>query len=297
MNVIELKNVTKEYNTFRALDGINLEVKQGTIFGYIGPNGAGKTTTIKLMLGMIKPTSGEVRVFGCDVSRGDREFLREIGYVPETDQLYGYMTMKELIEFSRGFYGKWNDGLVNKYLEQFNLPLNLRISNFSKGMKVKAALLLAIAHEPKLLVLDEPTSGMDPIFRREFLSVIMEEITLQGRTVFFSSHIIDDVERVADVIGIINRGKLIKNKSIDDFKKNEKKIRVVFQKEVPEGFFDEKGIVDVEKVGKGYIITVSENLEGIYEKCRAYPHFALEVIHQNLEDVLIDIAGRENNDE
>ncbi|ACB84581.1 ABC transporter ATP-binding protein [Natranaerobius thermophilus] len=291
MSAICFENVSKKFGDSKIIDDFNLTIERGTVFGFIGPNGAGKTTTIKMLTGLIKPTTGSIKILNQDISNG-YQILDHIGYVSEESNLYNYMTFQGILNFAKGFYTNWDPSLVDKYTEFFRLPLNQPIKEFSKGMKVKVSLVLALAHNPKILILDEPTSGLDPIFRREFLNVLVEEMTQSEKTIFFSSHIIDDVERIADQIGIINDGRLLKVRDMDELKTNEKKIRVVFQRDIESEFFDFPGIAKVEKSDNAYILTVSENFEEIYQRCKSKPHFTLDVIEQSLEDILINTSGR-----
>ncbi len=289
---IELEDLSKSFKDKKAVDNLSLQVPAGSIFGFLGPNGAGKTTTIKLMLGLIRPDTGGGKILGLDIEKESESIRRRTGYVAEMPHMYGYMTVQEIIKFCRPFYPVWNDGLVEKYLDFFSLPLKGKIKNLSKGMNTQLALILAIAPEPELLVLDEPTAGLDTINRQELLRIILEEISVQGRTVFLSSHLLHDVERVADQIAIINQGKLVDVRSIDDLKSSVKKIRVVFQKEVPDDLFSLPGIQSYSREGKAYLITVEDNLQGILNTIKNYPYFALDIIDQNLEDIFIDKVRR-----
>lgn len=227
---IELENLSKKFGDNKAVDNLSLQVPAGSIFGFLGPNGAGKTTTVKMMLGLVRPDGGQGFVLGRDIVRESEAIRSKTGYVAEIQEMYRYMTVQEIIGFCKPFYTGWNDQLVKRYLEFFQLPSRKKIKNLSKGMKTQLALILAMAPEPELLVLDEPTSGLDTINRQEFLRIILEEIALQGRTVFLSSHLLHDVERVADRVAIIKHGKLIDIRSIDELKTVVKKIRVVFQR-------------------------------------------------------------------
>ena len=290
MKAIAVRNLNRNFGALQALKDFTLDVEKGSVMGLIGPNGAGKTTFIRLLAGLIAPDSGTINIMEEDILNREPEYRQNIGFVPEECQLYDYMTLEDLFSFVRGFYREWNSELVARYTESFGLPSGTRIGNYSRGMKAKASLILALAHNPDILVLDEPTSGLDPIFRREFLNVIMEEMILEGKTVLFSSHIIDDVERIADQVAIINRGRLVKVRPMDELKSNEKKIRVVFQKMPEEDFFSYPGIENVENQGSAYIITVADNFEEIYKMCKDRPHYALEIIERSLEDILINTA-------
>ena len=292
---VETINLTKEFNSFMAVDGLNLQVPEGSVFGFLGPNGSGKTTTIRMLLGITKPTSGEGKVLGLDIVKDSLNIKAKIGYMAEVPEMYGYMTGEELIRFCRGFYPSWEDGLVKKYSELFNLPLKNKISSLSKGMKSQLALIIALAPNPSLLILDEPTSGLDPIKRVQFLNIIMKEIVGTGKTVFFSSHLLSDVERVCDRVAFIKDGRLVKTDSMDKLKTQEKIIRAVFQKEPPPGFFEKPGIKKVQREGNGYLISVEDNFEEIFEACKKMPNFLIEVIDQNLEDLFVAYVGGDND--
>ncbi|MBS4020940.1 MAG: ABC transporter ATP-binding protein [Dethiobacter sp.] len=166
---IELKGLTKTFGAKLAVGNVSLSVPAGSIFGFLGPNGAGKTTTIKIMLGLLRPDSGSVRVLGHDILKDAVTVRGQIGYVAEIQQMYGYMTVNEILAFCRPFYRRWDTQLIEKYLTFFKLPSNEKIKNLSKGMRTQLALVLALVPAPELLILDEPTSGLDTINRQEFL--------------------------------------------------------------------------------------------------------------------------------
>ncbi len=289
---IEFENISKTFGEKKAVDNLSLQVTAGSIFGFLGPNGAGKTTTVKMMLGLIRPDGGRGKVLGRDIVRESKAIRSKIGYVAEVQEMYRYMTVQEIINFCSPFYLNWNDTLAKKYLNLFDLPAKKKIKNLSKGMKTQLALLLAMAPEPELLILDEPTSGLDTINRQEFLRIILEEIAVQEKTVFLSSHLLHDVERVADQIAIISQGKLIDVRSVDELKTYVKKIRVVFQKEVPAELFSRPGIQGYTREGSAYLISVENNLQDILNSIKEYPYYTLDIIDQNLEEIFIEKVGR-----
>ncbi len=285
---IELNGLTKFFVNNKAVDDLSLCVPVGSIFGFLGPNGAGKTTTIKIMLGLLRPDSGSASILGYDAVNDSVSIRQRIGYVAEIQQMYGYMAVDEILSFCRPFYKNWDTKIIKKYLEFFDLPRKEKIKNLSKGMKTQLALTLAMAPSPELLILDEPTAGLDTINRQEFLRIILEEISIQGRTVFFSSHQLHDVERVADQVGIINNGRLIEIRSIDELKTTVKKIRVVFQREPDASLFSLPGIADVSREGSAYLISVENDLQQILDHIKQYPYFALDIVDQNLEEIFIE---------
>lgn len=285
---IRLKGLRKTFGDNVAVDDLSLEIPSGSIFGFLGPNGAGKTTTIKTMLGLLHPNSGDGEILGLDMVRDSVAIREKIGYVAEVQNLYGHMTVEGILEFCRSFYPHWNKGIANKYLDFFSLPRKEKVRNLSKGMKTQLALVVAMAPEPELLILDEPTSGLDTINRQEFLRIVLEELSVQGRTVFFSSHLLHDVERVADKVAIINNGRLIDVHDVDELKTAVKKIRVVYQREPAADFFHHPGIVNIDKEGSAYLLSVKSNLSDILMHLKKVPYFTLDIIDRNLEDIFIE---------
>ena len=285
---IELNGLSKSFDDVVAVDNLTLKIPQGSIYGFLGPNGAGKTTTIKMMLGLMRPDQGSGKVLGYDLVRESVALRERIGYVAEVHNLYDYMSVDGILAFSRSFYPRWNMQIVEKYLKFFSLPRKQLVKNLSKGMKTQLALVIAMAPEPELLILDEPTSGLDAINRQEFLRIVLEELSVQGRTVFFSSHLLHDVERVADHVAIINQGKLIEVRDVDELKNSVKKIRVVFQQEPDSILFSFHGIVNVERQGSAYLISVEDNLSEILKRLKEVPYYTLDVIDRNLEEIFIE---------
>ena len=207
--VIDIKGLTRRFGAKSALDGINLAVPAGTVFGLVGVNGAGKTTLIRHVLGLLRAQAGSVRVFGHDPVADPVGVLSRIGYLSEENDLPGWMRVNDLIRYSRAFYPAWDDGYAEELRQTFALEPSAKIKNLSKGQKARAGLLIALAYRPDLLVLDEPSSGLDPIVRRDILGAIMRTIADDGRTVLFSSHLLDEVEQVADHVTMISRGKIV----------------------------------------------------------------------------------------
>ncbi|HLJ12286.1 MAG TPA: ABC transporter ATP-binding protein, partial [Planctomycetaceae bacterium] len=195
---IELIGVTKRYGETAAVDNVTLTIPTGTVFGLIGPNGAGKSTTIRMLMGMLAPSAGQIRVLGIDVAADAAQIRRRVGYVPERHDVYPWMTVGEVIDFVRPFYKSWDDDFCAELFELFALDRRKRVKQLSKGMLVKLSLLLAVSHRPELLILDEPTSGLDPIVHDDFLEGVLKAIACRQSTVLFSSHNLDDIRRLAD---------------------------------------------------------------------------------------------------
>ncbi len=205
-NLIEIKLLTKRYGRVRALNELDLSVKEGEVYGFLGRNGAGKSTTIRIMMGITKPTSGTLLLFGKSLGRNRNELRQSIGYVAQEQNFYGWMTPQSIGKFVRGFFPTWDDEEYRRLIRILDLPESRKIRTFSGGMRAKLALALALAHRPPLLLLDEPTAGLDAVARREFIEMVRDQAENTGRTTFFSSHLIDEVEAAADRVGIIENG-------------------------------------------------------------------------------------------
>jgi ABC-2 type transport system ATP-binding protein len=215
MNIIETQNLTRRFGRMEAVHELSFAVPEGSVFALLGPNGAGKTTTLKLLMNLLAPTAGSARILGVDSRKlGERELAR-IGYVSENQQLPLWMTVRQFLDYCRPFYPTWDRMLEGKLLAQFKLPEARKLAQLSRGMLMKASLLSSLAYRPKLLVLDEPFSGLDPVVRDEFIRGVLE-VSEQGEwTVLVSSHDIEEVERLADHVAILDAGRLQLSETTD----------------------------------------------------------------------------------
>jgi ABC-2 type transport system ATP-binding protein len=213
--VIDVTQLTRRFGATTALASVSVSVSRGAVYGLVGANGAGKTTLIKHVLGLLRAESGSVRVFGLDPVAEPVAVLSRIGYLSEENDLPGWMTVDELIRYSRALYPGWDDAYAGELRQTFALDPAARIKTLSKGEKARAGLLMALAHRPELLVLDEPSSGLDPIVRRDILGAVIRTIAHEGRTVLFSSHLLDEVEQVADHVTMISQGKVVLSAPLD----------------------------------------------------------------------------------
>ena len=207
--VINLSELTRRFGATTALDAVTLSLPRGAVYGLVGANGAGKTTLIKHILGLLRAECGSVRVFGLDPVADPVGVLSRIGYLSEENDLPGWMRVDELIRYTRAFYPAWDDGYAEELRQTFALESAAKIKTLSKGQKARAGLHIALAHRPELLVLDEPSSGLDPIVRRDILGAVFRTIADEGRTVLFSSHLLDEVEQVADHVTMISHGRIV----------------------------------------------------------------------------------------
>jgi ABC-2 type transport system ATP-binding protein len=226
MNIIETTNLTRRYGRTEAVHELNLAVPQGSVFALLGPNGAGKTTTIKVLMNLLPPTSGAARVLGVDSRKlGERE-KAQLGYVSENQQLPLWMTVRQLLDYCRPFYPTWDRELEKNLLAQFALPEKRKLAHLSRGMLMKAALLSSLAYRPKLLVLDEPFSGLDPVVRDDFIRGVLEVSALGEWTVFVSSHDIEEVERLADQVAMLDAGRLRLNETTESLQGRFRRVEV-----------------------------------------------------------------------
>jgi ABC-2 type transport system ATP-binding protein len=236
-NLLEVRGLKRHYGSVAAVDGINLNVRTGEIYGFLGVNGAGKTTTIRMLMGIIAAEAGSMQLFGETIRRTTVRQKQHIGYVSQEQNFYPWMTCRSLGRFVGSFYPKWDRAEFGRLLELFEIPECRRVSQLSGGMKAKLALALAIAPRPDLLILDEPTAGLDPVARRDFMEIIVAQARQHRRTTFFSSHLIDEVERCADRIGIIHAGKMMFEGELRDLREQVKRITYPAQPfDLPEPF-------------------------------------------------------------
>ncbi len=214
-SIVRVSALTRRFGAKTALDAVSLSLPRGAVYGLVGANGAGKTTLIKHLLGLLRAESGSLRVFGKDPVADPVGVLSRIGYLSEEHDLPGWMRVDELLRYSRAFYPSWDEAYAEDLRKAFALDPAARIQNLSKGQKARAGLLTALAHRPELLLLDEPSSGLDPVVRRDILDAILRTIAHEGRTVLFSSHLLDEVERVADHVTMISHGRIVLSAPLD----------------------------------------------------------------------------------
>jgi len=287
--IIETGALRKAFGGHQALNGLDLQVPAGSIFGFLGRNGAGKTTTMKLLMGLLRADSGDARLFGSPIGPPSAgiEMRRRIGFVTEDKELYPYMTVGQIIRFTREFFPKWRDDLERRYLEAFELPVNRKIPQLSKGMRSKLMLLLAIAHSAELLILDEPMDGLDPAASEEVLRELTSLAASEGTTIFFSSHQIADVEQIADHVCIIDKGRAIVAGALDDLKVHCQRLHVVFEREAPDVQWVD-GVASVRRDGRMLSILARGNVEGVLEQLRTLPGASVERFPVTLKEIFLE---------
>src|SRR5213595_3740384 len=217
-SVVSVSELTRRFGGTTALDSVSVSLPRGAVYGLVGANGAGKTTLIRHILGLLRAESGSVRVFGLDPVADPVAVLSRIGYLSEENDLPGWMRVDELMRYSRAFYPAWDDAYAEELRQTFALDPAAKIRTLSKGQRARAGLLIALAHRPELLVLDEPSSGLDPIVRRDILGAVIRTIADEGRTVLFSSHLLEEVEQGADHVTMIGQGEVVVSAPLHEVK-------------------------------------------------------------------------------
>jgi ABC-2 type transport system ATP-binding protein len=218
--VVAVSELTRRFDATTALASVSLSLARGAVYGLVGANGAGKTTLIKHLLGLLRAEGGSVRVFGLDPVADPVGVLSRIGYLSEENDLPGWMRVDELIRYSRAFYPAWDDAYAEELRGTFALDATAKVKNLSRGQRARLGLLTALAYRPELLVLDEPSSGLDPIVRRDILGAVIRTTADEGRTVLFSSHLLHEVEEVADHVIMIHRGKIVLSAPLDEIRES-----------------------------------------------------------------------------
>ncbi|MCG5105068.1 ABC transporter ATP-binding protein [Oceanobacillus alkalisoli] len=223
-NIVEFKNVSKYFKDF-SLKDINLQIMKGLVTGFVGANGAGKSTTMKLIMNLLQADKGEIKVFGKQYVNNERDIKERIGFVYDSNVFYENLNLKDIRKIIAPAYKNWSDKQFYDYIKLFELPLNKAIKTFSKGMQMKTSLALALSHDAEFIIMDEPTAGLDPVFRRELLDILKELTNDATRTLFFSTHITSDLERIADRIIFIQDGNILFHESIKDVQERYKLVK------------------------------------------------------------------------
>jgi len=293
--IIETAELRKSYGEVEALRGLSLQVKAGSIYGFLGPNGAGKTTAIKILIGMVRPTQGQARIFGlaADAPQTSVEIRRRIGFASEDKDLYDYLTVEGMIRFTAAFFPRWRRDLEQRYLRAFELPLERKVKALSRGMRTKLALLLALCRGAELLILDEPTSGLDPVGTEDVLKALVAHVASEEMTVFFSTHQIAEVDQIADHVAIIHRGRAVVAGALDDLREAFRRIQLVFDGEAPEVVFRAPGVERVWRKGRVLTVLSSAGAERILDEARALGPVSVDVVPVTLKEIFLETVARE----
>ncbi len=283
---IAMAGLTHCFGKRTAVDDLQLKVPTGTVCGFLGRNGAGKTTTIQVLMNLLQPTAGRVEVLGLDPARDFLELRRQVGYVAENPVLYGWMKVRELVWFTGQFYDTWNPDKVEGLIDRFGLDPEQKVKHLSRGMNAQLALALALGHEPRLLILDEPAMGLDVLVRRDFLESIIGLIQEEGRTVFLSSHLVHEVERVADRVAIIHQGRLVAEGTVDEVKQSVKRVVVRLCDEAGE-LTGIAGLRQVQGEGAQRLLTVMGYGEAQAAQIETQGGRVVDVLDLSLEEAFV----------
>jgi len=282
-DAIEILELKFSYGREEVLRGVNLQVPEGSIFGFLGRNGAGKTTTIKLLLGLLKPKNGICRIQGVDTQKDEIAVRRAVGYMAEDQQMYGWMRIEQIVKWVGSFYPSWDDKFTNHLLDMLELPRKSKVKTLSKGQNSRLALLLALGHRPGVVILDDPTLGLDPIARKDFLRRVIDLLQSNGVTVFFSSHLLYEIEPVADHIAILDKGVIIKTCKTEQLRESVRKFILTPKPEVD--FRQVPGILDVLKAGENVSITIEDCDEAKRAKIRGLSSDGVQETALNLDEI------------
>jgi ABC-2 type transport system ATP-binding protein len=282
-SVIQTQDLQFSYGRKYVLRGVNLDVPEGAIFGFLGRNGAGKTTTIQHLLGLLKPRSGHCYVNGIDPQADPIAVRQAVGYMAEDQTMYGWMRIRELIQWTTNFYPSWDQAYVDDLLDRFELSGTTKVKTLSKGQNSRLALLLALAHRPRIAILDDPTLGLDPIARREFLRNVIKLLQADGVTVFFSSHLLYEIEPITDQIAILDQGTIIKTGATDAL--HDAVRRFVFVPTPEANVQQLPGVLDAARKDQSLCLTVGDCDD---DTCKAIMHMAQTGVQElplNLDEI------------
>lgn len=292
MAIIETVNLTKYYGKIRGVENINLTVNEGEIFGFIGPNGAGKSTTIRTLLNFLFPTSGSATIFGQDIVRHSREIRAQVGYLPGEVDYYDDMTAGELLAYSARFYDKDCAARTRELIETFDLDPNKNIHSLSLGNKKKVGIIQCLLHKPRLLILDEPTSGLDPLMQKRFFDILWEE-NKQGTTIFFSSHVLSEVERLCHRVAIIKNGQILKVEEIDQLRSSQfRKVRITLADSTPKEI-DLPGVIHSSRENGTWHLLFNGDINELVRRLAKFDLLSLWLEEPALEEVFMHYYEKE----
>jgi ABC-2 type transport system ATP-binding protein len=288
--IIEIESLTKYYGTREIVRDLNLRVPSGCIYGFLGRNGMGKTTTIRVLLGLEDPTRGQTKVFGEDSRRLSPETRARIGYLPEGHHVYGWMTVKECGRFQASFFSRWNQDIFESVITHFRLTPKMKAGQLSRGQRAGLCLAMTLAPEPELLVLDDPALGLDPVARRSLLQSMLYVTRQPNRTILFSSHLLSDVERVADRIAVLDGGTLRADCTVEHFRERLRHYVLTFRSQPPPTP-DMPGLLESFRTDRELALTVANPTSETESWLAALQPESLEPVEMTLEDAFISYVG------
>ncbi|MBN1589575.1 MAG: ABC transporter ATP-binding protein [Pirellulales bacterium] len=286
--VISVEAVHKRFGDKAVLRGVDLAIPRGSVVGLLGKNAAGKSTLLKCLLGLLRTDAGQIQVFDEEPWSLSADAKARLGYVPQEVNLYGWMRVGQMVEYTAAFYPRWNATLAEHLLDQWELPRRDRVGLLSPGQLQKLALVLALGHEPELLVLDEPVAALDPVARRDFLRTILDVAQSENRTILFSTHITSDLERVADRVALLRDGRIVFHDGLDVLKESVKRLRITAERELPRSFAV-PGALRTEIAGRSALVAVADAGNGLIDELRATWNAAVDVEDLSLEDIFLEM--------
>jgi ABC-2 type transport system ATP-binding protein len=290
---IDMQAVCKSFGRADVLRGMTLQVARGRTFAFLGRNASGKTTTIRMLLGLLKRDDGAIRVLGLDPQRTPLELRRRVGYLAEDQTMYGWMRVEDIVRFIAPFYPTWDHDLALRYLRDFELPLRTRIKHLSKGQNVRLGLVLALAHRPELVILDDPALGLDPIMRKQFNRDLITHLQCEGRTVFYSSHLLYEVEPVADEVAILHEGRIVRQADTETLRRDVKQI--ILSREALAALRGDLAILDERTDGDRIAVTVER--AGYVLELLGRDGVEHRVVDLNLDEIFeAYVAGQRSED-
>lgn len=289
-DILKAHNLYKSFGRKQVLKDFNMTLAEGKVYGLLGKNGEGKTTLIRMIMGIIPSDKGKILYKGREIKFNQPFYKKEVGYIPEESVFYGWMTIEELMSFNSCFYPRWNESKAKELLNRFDLDEKLKIKNLSRGMKLKLGLIVALAAEPELLILDDPTSGMDVPTRHDFLKGLIREILDQGTSILFSSHLVHELEGIIDHLSILNKGNLILEENFQQVKNDAKNVHLIFDGAVPE-VIDIKGVLTKQTNGNKCVMGIYPWSEDVKKELEALQPRKMNIEFMTLEEIFIHLVA------
>jgi ABC-2 type transport system ATP-binding protein len=287
---VRLLSVRKNFRNKEVLKGLDLEIPEGSVFGLIGPNGAGKTTTLKILLNLYRAVEGYVEVFGRDVAANEAEIKQRIGFVSETRALPEYMTGAQLLKALRPLYDRWNEERIQKYVTRLKIPLDRKIGTLSLGERTRVALVAAVAHDPDLLILDEPTNGLDALARETFFRLISEEYADANQSVLIASNVIPEVERVCDSLAVIADGRVIVSGGVEELKENVKMVQ--FPCPEDRNWMEHPEVLVADREGDIVSLVTRKPMDGLLKDLKNLHPSYVHIVDLNLTEIFVRLVSR-----
>lgn len=295
--IIEMNGICKNFGKQEVLKGMSLTVPKGSIYAFLGRNGEGKSTSIRLMLNLLTAEAGTVKIFGQDVQKHGEQIREQVGYVPETPHVYDWMTVEELVAFTSAFYNDWDRKRAEELIKSLDIPRKKKVQELSTGTKAKAGLLLALSHNPKLLILDDCTSGLDALVRREISEHIVTLVEDGACTIFFSSHIITELERVADRVGLLKGGSLSFEMPMEELKEKTRKIYISLDNSDPGDILNRysSSILRMKRDREELTIITKEWNDEFVSALKGIKNRTFDVTPLDLEDIFVEYTREKNS--